>query len=150
MEMTLAFERHTLTQQTVGDGGEERLHAEDEGLGTTGLKVVSGSLKPVGTAFITPTEIVGGQGGDEAAADLPVREVEKVGVAAGVVILDSQVPALINHRERPFHIGLVIHEHLGLVVFPYKLVDILLAMRKQTDKIGRSARGKPIVVHLHL
>ena len=35
MEMALALKGHTLAQQTVGDGGEERLHAEDEGFGLT-------------------------------------------------------------------------------------------------------------------
>ena len=92
-------------------------------------------------------EIVGGKHVNEAWTHFLIREVEHILPHITVVVLYCEIAALVDHRQRPLSVCLIVYKFRRTVIFPNHLVDVLVAMFKQTHKIGRCAGGKPEVFH---
>ena len=67
-----------------------------------------------------------------------------------VVILDGKVTTLVNHRQRHFHISLIIIKLAGCIILSYHLIQVLIEMRKQAHQISRRTTLKPETPHVHL
>ena len=90
-------------------------------------------------------EVIGSNQGKESLPHFVVGEVQQVGTGQKVIPLDSKVAALVNHGQRTLHISFIIHKHALVIVLARQLVDLLVAVVKQTDEVGGRARGKPVV-----
>ena len=86
----------------------------------------------------------------EAVLHFVVREVEQERAEIQVIIFNGQITALVNHRQRLLHIGLVVDELLGTVITAGQFVQVLLRVVQQADEIGRCTAGEPIVAKLQL
>ena len=52
-----------------------------------------------GSRIFCGFQVIGGDGGQEALFHFAIREVQQESVAAHVIVLDSQVAALVNHGQ---------------------------------------------------
>lgn len=93
-------------------------------------------------------QIVGGYDRQESFPYFIIGEIQQVAVTAFVITFDGEVAALVNHRQRLFHIGFVIGKERSIIVFPCKFINLFVAMLQQPHQIGRRARSKPVVTDL--
>ena len=92
-------------------------------------------------------EVATGQDRDKAILHLLIGKVEPVGIAPGIDGLDGEVATLVNHRQRLFHICLVIDKGFGRIGTADQFVDVLFEMVQEAYQVGRRARGEPEVAH---
>lgn len=64
-----------------------------------------------------------------------VGEVEFIFIVLAVVALDSEITALVYHRHRCLHCGAIVGKLYGLVGAADDVLDILIAVVKQSDEV---------------
>ena len=132
----------------VWDAREEGGERVAESLGMPFVQQQDGIQYPAAHLSRGRFQVVGGQQGEESLAHLVVGEVQQETARTAVVLLDGEVPALVNHGQGTLHVGLVVHKHGGVVEASGQLVDVLVAAGKQADEVGGRAGGEPVVAEL--
>ena len=83
---------------------------------------------PIPFAPLSEARLFGCHHGNKTVLHLIVREVEQERTPAEVVVLNSQVAALVNHGQGFLHICLVIDKLFGTVVASGQVVQVFLRM----------------------
>ena len=117
--------------QLVRNTGEEYLKTLHKRLHIPTLQFTH-EFSDVETSFIISNfSIKRNQKIEETITNFIIRKLKRIKANLLIISFYSQVTALINHRQRCFHIRLVIDKFLGTVILPCQLVDVFVEVVQQ-------------------
>ena len=150
MEIPIAFPFRLLTAHRIGNAGEEGGEHLAEGVDLSPLQRTGSQGGPGLHRLRFRLQVVRRHHRQEAFPHLVVRVVELVKPQLPIVLLDSQIAALVNHRQRLLHIGPIVDELCRVEVAARQFVHVLSVMVEQADQVGRCTRLEPVVAHRRL
>ena len=133
MEVTLALPLVRLTAHRIGNVRQEGGEQCAEPVYIASLQSIQQILYPRNHGLPHGLEIIRSCQCQETFLYFIIGEIQKIRTKLTVTILNSQIPALVNHRQGLLHRGLVVDELLRVVVTSRQLVQVLVRMGQQAE-----------------
>ena len=90
-------------------------------------------------------QVIAGNHRQKAALHLIVREVEQEHIHFAVVVLNRQITALVNHRQRIFRVSLVVDKLIQRIFPSRQFVNPLVEVVHQPNQVSGRTGGEPKV-----
>ena len=105
--MTLILSLRFLAAHGVWDARQECRHTLHERLQVATLQLMHGVDEPRGGVFLG-LQVVIGYESQESFPHLIVRNIKQEAISIFIIALDGKITTLIYHRQRLFHISLIV------------------------------------------